>query len=352
MQEALYGEEGFYTKGSGAGRQRDYMTSPEVGDLFGFVIADYIDRWYDTIETEEAIIIEAGCGPGSLASSIARSNLSCASNIDYRLVDISPANRETTENKLNSVSSQFSWSVHETIPNCDLPTLVIANELFDNLVFNIGHTNDVYKPFEHDKMNLYFADPAVSAHFGITSNIDRLANTDVPHDIENFRIPFHVGIGEWFEELLQATNQVPDLSLLVFDYMKSVINMEDENWLRLYVNNQRVVGVDNVLNALENGARGDITTDVTLEDLYVILDAEGFSKIKHVSQASWLLENNIDIYRSAVGQETKSSYDQLASLVQGDSGELQGNSFNLEYDTLTDESGLGAFTVVSARRQI
>ncbi len=348
MQEALYGPEGFYTKGGGAGRTRDYITSPEVGDLFGFVIAPYIDDWYDSLEIDTpAIVVEAGCGPGSLAASIARASLRNAEYIDYRLVEISPAHRYTCEEKLQKISPQFTWSVHESLPECDAPTLVIANELLDNLVFDIGRTTDVYQQYAPDRIASI---PPALGYFGIHGNIDSLTGANAPMDLGDYRIPLHTGIAGWFSELIQATSNVTDLSLLFFDYVKSVTHMQDENWLRLYANNQRIVGVDNVLTALEGGVRGDITTDVTSEDMHVLLDSEGFSKIVLESQEQWLFKNGIDAYCVPVGGG--SSYNQLQQWMVGDMQSLISSSFAHERETLMDENGLGAFTVITARRAI
>ena len=47
MRLALYGEGGFYTTGGRAGRRGgDFITSPEVGPLFGTVIARALDAWW------------------------------------------------------------------------------------------------------------------------------------------------------------------------------------------------------------------------------------------------------------------------------------------------------------------
>ena len=43
VDAALYGPEGFYTNGGGAGRGRDFLTSPEVGPLFGAVFGRALD---------------------------------------------------------------------------------------------------------------------------------------------------------------------------------------------------------------------------------------------------------------------------------------------------------------------
>ena len=49
MELALYGEHGFYTRldGGSAGRRGDFLTSPEVGPLFGAVVARMLDA--DTV---------------------------------------------------------------------------------------------------------------------------------------------------------------------------------------------------------------------------------------------------------------------------------------------------------------
>ena len=46
---ALYGDRGFYTRSDHpghAGRRGDFITSPEVGPLFGTVMARALDSWW------------------------------------------------------------------------------------------------------------------------------------------------------------------------------------------------------------------------------------------------------------------------------------------------------------------
>ena len=43
MHLALYGDGGFYSGSGRAGRRGDFLTSPEVGPLFGNVVANAID---------------------------------------------------------------------------------------------------------------------------------------------------------------------------------------------------------------------------------------------------------------------------------------------------------------------
>ena len=73
MELALYGAEGFYTKADGgsAGRRGDFITSPEVGPLFGAVIARYLDAEWKRIGRPDVFtVVDAGAGPGTLARSV------------------------------------------------------------------------------------------------------------------------------------------------------------------------------------------------------------------------------------------------------------------------------------------
>src|SRR6478672_2885214 len=67
MELALYEPaEGFFTRGGGAGRAgRDFVTSPEVGSLFGMVIARALDdTWRRLGEPDPSAVVEAGAGSG------------------------------------------------------------------------------------------------------------------------------------------------------------------------------------------------------------------------------------------------------------------------------------------------
>src|SRR6476620_6749755 len=95
MERALYDpDHGFYATGGGAGRRRDFLTSPEVGPLFGAVIARALDRWWREMGSPDPyVVVEAGAGVGTLARAVLEAAPDCATALRYVLVERSAALR-------------------------------------------------------------------------------------------------------------------------------------------------------------------------------------------------------------------------------------------------------------------
>jgi SAM-dependent MidA family methyltransferase len=132
MRDALYGEHGFYTRRDGghAGRRGDFLTSPEVGPLFGAVIANYLDaEWARIGRPERFTVVDAGAGPGTLARSILAAAPQCVDALDYIAVEVSAPQRERHPDEVTSQS---------TMPTNLLDGVIIANELLDNLPFRLA----------------------------------------------------------------------------------------------------------------------------------------------------------------------------------------------------------------------
>lgn len=90
---------GFYMRDGGGragGRSGHFLTAPEVGPLFGAVLARAIDSWWRELgEPEQFAVIDWGAGPGTLARSLLAAEPACAAAGALRLVlvELSPAQR-------------------------------------------------------------------------------------------------------------------------------------------------------------------------------------------------------------------------------------------------------------------
>ncbi|MFN5651929.1 MAG: SAM-dependent methyltransferase, partial [Actinomycetes bacterium] len=129
MDIALYGNHGFYVSGGSAGRRGDFITSPEVGPLFGTVLAGWIDaEWERLGSPAEFTVVEAGAGPGTLARSVLAAAPRCSGALRYVAVETSAAQRERPPEGVESVATMPARVDHGVI---------IANELLDNLPFSL-----------------------------------------------------------------------------------------------------------------------------------------------------------------------------------------------------------------------
>ena len=95
MEAALYDEtEGFYATTGGAGRRGDFLTSPEVGPLFGAVLARALDQWWKELgRPDPFVVVEAGAGPATLARSVLAAQPACGPALRYVLVERSAVQR-------------------------------------------------------------------------------------------------------------------------------------------------------------------------------------------------------------------------------------------------------------------
>jgi SAM-dependent MidA family methyltransferase len=132
MRQALYGPHGFYTAGGGRAGRREgsFITSPEVGPLFGAVIARFLDAEWTRIGRPDVFtVIDAGAGPGTLARSVLAAGPACREALRYVTVEVSAGQRERHPEQVVSLSM---------IPAEPFEGVVIANELLDNLPFRLA----------------------------------------------------------------------------------------------------------------------------------------------------------------------------------------------------------------------
>ncbi|MGI9645186.1 MAG: SAM-dependent methyltransferase [Ilumatobacteraceae bacterium] len=139
MELALYGEHGFYTSvgGGHAGRRGDFLTSPEVGPLFGAVLARFLDAEWERIGRPDPFtVVDAGAGPGTLARSILAAGPTCREALRYVAVEVSDVQRAAHPPEVVSVSA---------LPDVPFDGVVIANELLDNLPFRLAVFDDGWR---------------------------------------------------------------------------------------------------------------------------------------------------------------------------------------------------------------
>ncbi len=125
---------GYYTSRDPFGRAGDFITAPEVSQMFGELIGLWCaDRWRAMGAPERFILAELGPGRGTLMADAMRAGAALPGfdeAAQVNLVEISPVLRTAQKTALGS--RRVGW--HDRI--ADLPpgpTIAIANEFFDAL---------------------------------------------------------------------------------------------------------------------------------------------------------------------------------------------------------------------------
>ena len=274
MDIALYDESfGFYATIGRAGRRGDFLTSPEVGPLFGALLARRLDEeWFALGSPETFVVVEFGAGPGTLARSIAFASPECGSALRYLMVERSAEQRalhaEHLENWMGDLDAagvdsfvgghnrgpQFASS---SIAPYGITGVVLANELLDNLAFDIvrhdGDGNFERLDVHHGEDGLEFV----------------VAPTEVPASFAP--IVASAAAGEWMplqnnaaQWLTSAIDRLERGVVIAIDYGASTAEIAarpDMGWLRTFVGQERGG------HPLDAPGSCDITSDVAVDQL-------------------------------------------------------------------------------------
>jgi SAM-dependent MidA family methyltransferase len=130
---------GYYTTRDPFGARGDFITAPEISQMFGELIGLWMAAvWKKMGEPERIRIIELGPGRGTLMNDALRAVQVMPGFHDavaLHLVEISPALEAQQERKLEHQGTPMSW--HPALADVPKgPAIIVANEFFDALPVN------------------------------------------------------------------------------------------------------------------------------------------------------------------------------------------------------------------------
>ncbi len=313
MNISLYGENGFYTNSGKAGRRGgDFITSPEVGPLFGTVIARYLDEcWQKLGSPAKFDVVECGAGPGTLARSILAAKPRCLQALNYVAVEVSAAQRELHPKGVES---------RETMPDHAINGVILANELLDNLPFRLF-------VFDGAWLEAFVAQTSDGAFVEVLHKPSALPAVLPQTAVLGSRVPIQDDACTWVNNALSLIERG---SLLLFDYCSDttaeVAAMPWREWLRTYKDHERGGHY-----LLAPGSQ-DITAQVVLDQLPGGCEA--------VSQAQFLQQWGIE----ELVLEGKEYWEKLSGAP--DVAAIKMRSRMLEANNLIDLKGLGNFSAI------
>ncbi len=359
VDAALYGPGGFFAEGGGAGRRADFLTSPEVGPLFGSMIARFIDEQWDALgQPDFFLVVEAGAGRGTLVTSVLGANPRCIKALRYVCVERSKALRDqieatlpvepainifgvlsTDEDDFIETSAEGSASVIQgpivavlaELPAVSFSGVVFANELLDNLAFRLlERAEDVELGWAEVRVGLSNDEQGlIEVLVEASSDLCSEANSLAPDAPAGARLPVQDGAQSWLHQALSIMNQG---RLVIIDYADrspSLVTRPCQDWLRTYRSHERGG------HPLVDFGDQDITCEVAIDQLARVRPPD-----RDTSQTDWLNVYGIE----ALVSQAKQTWHERAAI--GDLEAIKARSRINEAEALLDPSGLGAFRVL------
>ena len=313
VERALYHPaRGFYAAGGQVGRRGDFLTSPEVGPLFGAVLARALDTWWHEVgEPDPYTVVEAGAGPGTLARTILAAAPECAAALRYVAVERSAAQRTLHP---EGVESRID------LPEGSVTGVVVANELLDNLPFRVLER-------AADGWAEVWVDDGAEALVAVDEPPAAVAGLD--DVVPGCRVPVQEQAAAWLGD---ASALIEQGRVVVVDYAATTASMAARSqgeWLRTYRGHDR--GGD----PLDAPGNQDITVEVAVDQLAAVRPPDA-----NRSQAEFLRAHGID----ELVEEGRRVWAERAHL--GDLAAIRARSRVTEAEALLDPAGLGAFRVL------
>ena len=331
---ALYSEGGFYASGGAAGRRGDFLTSPEVGPLFGAVLGRALDVWWRSLdEPDPFVVVEGGSGSGALVRAVLASGPSCSRSLRWVCVERSAPLRVGLAASLPvEPAAQVLGgprqggpvvAVVDDLPRGPFTGVVLANELLDNL-----------PPVIAERTLRGWAEVRVGEESGHLSEVivpdddlARAAGRWAGAAPVGSRIPLASQAARWVE---RARSSLEAGWVVCFDYgAATTIELAERGftgWLRTY---------------RSHGRGGSWLDDLGGQDITCDVPADQLRPAAVETQAAWLRRFEIDGLASAA----RRTWHERAGI--GDLAALEARSRLAEAAALTDESGLGGFLVLS-----
>ena len=318
MDIALYGDHGFYTSATPgrAGRRGDFLTSPEVGPLFGEVIARALDdAWRHLGEPDGFTVVDAGAGPGTLARSVLAAAPRCLAKGRYVAVEVSASQRALHPDGVESTA---------TMPARVEAGVILANELLDNVPFEMWVHDDRWRPARVALDGPRFVEVLGGDPPPVV----------LPSDARlGARAPVQTGAARWLEGALHSLGRG---AVWVLDYVSAttaeVARMPWREWLRTYRGHERG---GHWLTAV---GEQDITTQVCLDQLAAVREPDAVRTQAQFLRL-WGIEEMVEEGKK-VWRENAAAPGLAALRMRSRIGESE---------ALLDPAGLGGFLVVEWR---
>ena len=334
VEACLYDPDGgFYMRGGRAGgRSGHFLTAPEVGPLFGAVLARALDEWWAQLdEPAPFTVIDWGAGPGTLARSVMAAEPRCLSEgaLEWIALERSPAQRALHP---DHPAVRSAARLSDVLPQPAPVGVVVANELLDNLPFDIVRRT----AGGWEELRVAVGGASGRRRFSLVGEPAPAALVEgLPEVAVGARIPVQRAARDWVAGAHQALGAG---WIVALDYGADTRTLADQTdpsddpgaglgWLRTHRHHQ------GGSSWLAEPGSCDIAADVALDQV------QADHRADVCSQAEFLRDHGIE----DLVTEGRATWDDRAAV--GDLEAMTARSRTSEAETLLDPAGMGGFQV-------
>lgn len=124
--------DGYYIRNNPIGRKNDFITAPEISQMFGEIFAIFLINYWEKKIKKKFNLVELGPGKGTFLKDIIRAsaiNQQFLNSINITLIE---KNKYLTKLQKNLLKfNNIKWSEEFKIENKKIPSIIYSNEFFD-----------------------------------------------------------------------------------------------------------------------------------------------------------------------------------------------------------------------------
>jgi SAM-dependent MidA family methyltransferase len=286
---------GYYTTRDPLGRGGDFITAPEISQVFGELVGLWAASvWHRMGRPENVRLVELGPGRGTMmldALRAAQVVREFRAAIVLHLIEISPALQELQQQTLAALDVPMVW--HQSFDEVpDGPAIVIANELFDALP-----ANQAIKQFNGWYERVVEIDPAGNLGFGMGNEVIPLFDQLVPTDMRDAPIG---SIYEW-----RADNLPLALGRRLVHQGGAALVIDYGHVHSATGDTLQAVGEHAFVNPLQSPGEVDLTVHVDFEAFSLAAESMGARVSGPIEQGKFL--RNLGIEKRAAALKSVTS---------------------------------------------
>ena len=124
--------DGYYLKNNPIGKSNDFITSPEISQIFGEIIGIFLINYWEEKIKNNFNLVELGPGKGTLLKDILKTssiNQKFSNSMYLTLIEKNESLIKIQKNIFDF--KNISWSMGFNIANKNIPSIIYSNEFFD-----------------------------------------------------------------------------------------------------------------------------------------------------------------------------------------------------------------------------